>query len=330
MTYEQAYVKRNPGYIAESAAHTGNVRRAGSEPTQRTAVRTRVYPSADPQAAQLVNKLRGRGSANMQSILRATSTDLMQNAYNSVPQINTTESARIQRQRGGVQHTQPVTGTAQKRADIQKPEINTYYSPYSSVNRPDTDARPNGNIQQPRNGAQQPAQKPVQNPARKAAVAPASNGIVKRSVHTDVTRAQSAERIHTQGVEYSVKRVPFFKTAVITLLLFCMFFMVIFSVAKNFEYRKEVAALQTKVDELSDRAAALRLAVEERDDLAAIEERAREIGMVKSSQVETKYISLENSDTIENFSSESESGLGSLTTMLNAMGRSLSRFFGDN
>lgn len=103
-------------------------------------------------------------------------------------------------------------------------------------------------------------------------------------------------------------------------------FLMIHSVVQNFEYQNEIAELQTKLDTLNKQADSLRLDLEKRDDLAEIERRAEEIGMIKSNSIEEKYISLGNSDIIENFGTDKDE-YGSFTTMLSAVSRRLSKFF---
>ena len=110
-------------------------------------------------------------------------------------------------------------------------------------------------------------------------------------------------------------------------LLSLIFFLMVHSIVKNFEYQREISDLESQIEVLNVRAAELRLELEARDDIAEIERRAEEIGMIKSGKVEEKYISLDNSEIIENFTRD-EDGYGSFTTMLSAVSRQLSKFLG--
>ncbi len=274
----------------------------------------REYPGADYATTQLVTKLRSRGSANAPHH-RAPSSDLMQDAYKTVP-------------------TRPTANVREV-----APTLNDKYSPYSDVNvsaaRRQPQARPVQQTQvkqpqaRPAAGVQRPPHRqntaiaaserkaPVKTPVKRA---PASTEVKFRRPAAGTQIAESGPR------EVALKNVPFPKLVFMILMFAIIIFLMIQSVVQNFEYQREITALQAELDSLNSRAESLRLDLEERDDLAEIERRAEEIGMIKSNSIEEKYISLNHSDIIENFGTE-EDDYGPVTTMLSAVSRRLSKFF---
>ncbi len=305
--------------------------------------RVRVYPVADNASMELVAKLRARKPVSGENLNRARSEDLMQNAYKTVP-------AR--------------TAQRSEAANVSEvsPRFNSNYSAYSSVNRAALEeakkreaearaARP-ANVRpantrpanaRPANArpasataasarpsavsavgkapASRPAAKPA--PLKKAPVAAASmvKEVKFRTPGASEQLAESGPR------EVLFKRVPFPRFAVMILLIAVIFFLMVQSIMRNFEYKQEIGRLESQLSSLNDRAEELRLELEERDDLAELERLAEEIGMIKDASVDEKYISLENSDVIENFGGDKED-LGPVTTMLSAVNRQLSRFLG--
>lgn len=303
-----------------------NINQAASRRPVASEVR-REYPGADYATTQLVTKLRARGSANAPHH-RALSSDLMQDAYKNLPQ-------RSGRQAANVRETAPV--------------LDNKYSPYSDVNitaakkaqsqnktasaskthqRP-VQTRATGAAQQaPRQRAAVPAARPQERVSaeRKASV---KSPAARTNAPADVKfrRPAAGTQLAESGPrEVALKTVPFPKLVFLILMFAIILFLMIQSVVQNFEYQREIASLQAELDSLNSRADSLRLDLEERDDLAEIERRAEEIGMIKSNSIEEKYISLEHSDIIENFGDENDD-YGSFTTMLSAVSRRLSKFF---
>lgn len=304
------------------------------KPNTRSAApaRVRVYPDADYASSQLVTKLRARKPVSGENLNRARSEDLMQNAYKTMP----TKNAARRAQAANVSEVAP--------------RFNNNYSAYSSVNkaaaeearkreaeararsahaaRPVTSAgsaaantRPAQSAVSKAPVAARPMAKPA--PVKKAPVA--ASAMVKevkfRNSGVSEQLAESGPR------EVLYKRVPFPRFAVMILLIAVIFFLMVQSIMKNFEYKQEISRLESQLSDLNDRAEELRLELEERDDLAELERLAEEIGMIKDASVDEKYISLENSDVIENFTKDKED-LGPVTTMLSAVNRQLSRFLG--
>lgn len=309
------------------------------KPNTRSAApaRVRVYPDADYASSQLVTKLRARKPVSGENLNRARSEDLMQNAYKTMPTKNTARR---------VQATANVSEVA--------PRFNNNYSAFSSVNRAaveearkrEAEARAkSAHAVRPVASTRPAAAKPIARPgmaktdAGRMAVAsrpmakpaPVKKAPVAASAMVKEVKFRNSgvsEQLAESGPrEVLYKRVPFPRFAVMILLIAVIFFLMVQSIMRNFEYKQEIAILESQLSDLNDRAEELRLELEERDDLAELERLAEEIGMIKDASVNEKYISLENSDVIENFTTEKEN-LGPVTTMLSAVNRQLSRFLG--
>lgn len=306
-----------------------NVQQNMTQATSRRAVTPAVRrecPVADYNTSQLVTKLRARGSANAPQ-LRAPSSDLMQNAYKTVPRKNTRQAANVQE---------------------MSPVLDSKYSPYSDVNvtavkkaqaqraknAVGSGARPAGQRQPEARPAQRRAPETKKSAERSVSASktyPAHRNVPaqKRPAPQQVkfrSPAQNAQLAESGPREVAFKSVPFPKLVFMVLMFAVVIFLMIHSVVQNYEYKNEIAELQTQLETLNKQADSLRLGLEERDDLAEIERRAEEIGMIKSNSIEEKYISLANSDVIEKFGTENED-YGSFTTMLSAVSRRLSKFF---
>ncbi len=311
-----------------------NSQRENRQPNRRPSAQPvrRVYPGADDMTSQFVAKLRTRSAADRQSQNnRATSSALMQDVYKTVP----------------ARHSESANAKGERRAPAANvsaaPEVrDNRYSPYSNVNVNAENAAKRREAQnrtapQPQARANVAATRPVQ---QKQQVASARRQGSAPRVHTGAKNAPAPVEVKFRGFdtsgqmaesgprEVAFKRVPFPKFIVIILMLALVFFLMVHSIMKNFEYQQQIDMLESQLSELNDRAEELRLELEERDDLAEIERLAEEIGMIKNAGVDEKYISLDNSDIIENFVSE-ENDYGTFTTMLSAVSRQLSRFLGD-
>ncbi len=297
MTYERVNGKQN--------MNTASRRPIASE------VR-REYPGADYATTQLVTKLRSRGSANAPH-LRAPSSDLMQDAYKSVPQAH--------RSAANVREASPV--------------INNKYSPYSDVN---VTAVKNAQAKMPAAETRQSAPRAQVRPNVNANTRSTEEARAQRNVQAVPVKRQPAPQKRVERTrggaqlpesgprEVAFKSVPFPRLVFIILMFAVIIFLMIQSVVQNYEYQREITSLQTQLENLSSRSESLRLELEERDDLAEIEHRAEEIGMIKSNSIDEKYISLDHSDVIEHFGSEDDE-YGSFATMLSAVSRRLSKFF---
>lgn len=291
----------------------------------------RVYPGADDMTSQFVTKLRTRSAADRQSQKdRATSSALMQNAYKTVPACRP-ESANAKGERRAPAAN--VTAAPSVR--------DNRYSPYSTVNvKAENAAKKREAQSRTVTPSQTRANVVSTRPARqKQQVAAARRQESTPRAHTGTKNAPAPVQVKFRGFdasgqmaesgprEVAFKRVPFPKFIIMILLLALIFFLMVHSIMKNFEYQQQIDMLESQLSELNDRAEELRLELEERDDLAEIERLAEEIGMIKNAGVDEKYISLDNSDIIENFVSE-ENDYGTFTTMLSAVSRQLSRFLG--
>ncbi|MBE6631606.1 MAG: hypothetical protein E7623_02770 [Ruminococcaceae bacterium] len=104
-------------------------------------------------------------------------------------------------------------------------------------------------------------------------------------------------------------------------LVFTAFFMVILiDFVKINEFTIEIAEMRAAVEDLEEEKKELSLAIESKNDLIAIERRAKELGMVKKDQVDKEYIEGENDDKIEMSIPSEENKVNSLFTLLNALG----------
>ncbi len=304
MTYERVNGKQNMNTAARRPA---------------ASAARREYPGADYATTQFVTKLRSRGSANAPHA-RTASSDLMQNAYKIVPQ----------------RQVRPNTANVREADHV----LNNKYSPYSDVNvsaakkaqAPVQQRRPQNTVrsEEARQSAHVSRQaRPASNiaPVKKQQAVTGVPAVKQSASAVKMPRPSAGTQLAESGPrEVAVKRVPFPRLVLMILMFAVIIFLMIQSVVQNFEYQREITSLQAQLDNLNNRSESLRLELEERVDLAEIEHRAEEIGMIKSNSIEEKYISLKHSDIIENFGSEKDE-YGSLTTMLSAVSRRLSKFF---
>lgn len=312
-----------------------NMIQATSRRTVTPAAR-HACPAADYNTSQLVTKLRSRGSANAPH-LRAPSSDLMQDAYKNMPQKNSRQAANVHEMSPVLDNKyspySDVNVTAVKkaqaqRANAQKQNVQQNIRNASQANGHAKTAQPRASAPSDRN--RQPQTSAVQRQERERKAAPTrATGASRQPAPREVKfrhTAPSAQLAESGPREVAFKSVPFPKLVFMILMFAVIVFLMIHSVVQNFEYQNEIAELQTKLDTLNKQADSLRLDLEKRDDLAEIERRAEEIGMIKSNSIEEKYISLGNSDIIENFGTDKDE-YGSFTTMLSAVSRRLSKFF---
>lgn len=320
----------------------------------------RHYPGADYATTQFVDKLRHR-SAESQSLSKVTSSDLMKDVYKTVPvqQMNRMPAANVNEIVPGydAKYSQYSTVNvnamkeAKKREEmarrsvgangiVQNARVNNTMGnpnarrPAASPARRPAASTPRQNV----NGQQNPTVKTAQpvrgenrRPVKSTAAVPVKRQAPVKAVEPVNVRFRSPDasgQIAESGPREALyKKIPFPKIAVVILLLSLIFFLMVHSIVKNFEYQREISDLESQIEVLNVRAAELKLELEARDDIAEIERRAEEIGMIKSGKVEEKYISLDNSEIIENFTRD-EDGYGSFTTMLSAVSRQLSKFLG--
>lgn len=321
------------------------------------------YPGADYKTIRLVEKFHHR-TAESQSLNRTASSDIMQDIYRSAPQNTSAKmpAANVNELIPGYDqkysqysnvNVQAVKAAQEREAmnrmsragsaayPIQRSAAQTSYAKDNAKRENPANKAKNNTVSRPnvKQNAMHPAAKSAvkntkpnvnanpnvhQNVNVKHNVPAKRSGAVNVRFRSPDAMSQMAESGPREAL---YRKVPFPKLAIMVLMLSLIFFLMVHSIVKNFEYQREIAELESQLDTLNERAAELKLELEERDDLAELERRAEEIGMIKSGKVEEKFISLDNSDIIENFG-EDEKGYGSLTTMLSAVSRQLSKFLG--
>ena len=113
-----------------------------------------------------------------------------------------------------------------------------------------------------------------------------------------------------------------FPIATITLTVICtlLAMIMVYSFTQKHEATAELAALEATVAQLSAENQELNLALEEKDNLALIEQLARnEYGMVGEEELQKRYLSLSTSDYVRSL--EAEAGKpGVFATILSAIG----------
>lgn len=114
-----------------------------------------------------------------------------------------------------------------------------------------------------------------------------------------------------------------------------MVMIIIYSFAQIYEYTIDISTLEKKVSTLEKKEAELKLDLEIRDDIRAIESIATgTIGMVKSDLVQKRFVSLNDKDDkieifvdlTENTNSESSSPLNKISTLLSAVSENFGQF----
>ncbi|MCD8055724.1 MAG: septum formation initiator family protein [Clostridiales bacterium] len=305
----------------------------GGNQINRTGAAVVSYPAADDRTAALVTKLRMRGGMNL-SHSRQTTSERMKNVYEASSSLD--ERAAV--------------GTPTRQ---RMPVTDEKYSPYSNINmaamnemrlreserdmrrmeRPEVVGVP-----QQRSAAQQRAARVSAPPANRRGSRPQSASPAKKSgAVTSAKKPEGGMRSARKKIpameagprEVAFRRVPLPKLSLLLILMAVVFFFMINSILQNYQYKRELADIQDEYDELASYAAELELSLEDRYDMTYIEEAAAELGMVKSSQVEEKYISLDLSDFVEIYSSDDDVSDGSATTLLSTLAKQLSKFLND-
>ncbi len=115
------------------------------------------------------------------------------------------------------------------------------------------------------------------------------------------------------------KPFPLGAVVMVTICTLLLMFLVISYVQIN-EYTIEVASLRGELADLVDERKELTLALEEKNDMVAIEAYATEnLGMVKSDQLTKKHISLEQEDKIEVVETEPSQDVTVVTGVMSAI-----------
>lgn len=167
----------------------------------------------------------------------------------------------------------------------------------------------------------------------------ARNTALKTALKTEKKRIK-AERAKTKRLELdneikeTKNRVS---VSMIMIMAICtlMVMIIIYSSAQVYEYTIEISTLEKKVSTLEKKEAELKLDLEIRDDIRAIESIATgTIGMVKSDLVQKRFVSLNDKDDkieifvdlTENTNSESSSPLNKISTLLSAVSENFGQF----
>ncbi len=273
---------------------TGTGRRQ-AQTEKRISYVERSYPGADANTAKLVNKLRHRGVTDPRAAQRMTSSALIEDAYRVMPERQQSKS------------------------------FDNNYSPYSNVNAEAMREERERRAEARRNAAMR-AQQKAPRPANRSGAAIAA----RRESHVpERRRPENGQLLESGPREVAVRRVPVPKFAFLIIFVSVVLFFMVQSIVSNFEQKREIEKLQNTVDALEQKRDELLSELEDRDDLAYVEDRAEELGMIKDNQTGGKYIDLSEGDFIENYGGGDEAG-GALTTMLSAIGRRLSHLFGGN
>lgn len=293
----------------------------------------RVCPAADDNTARLVNKLKHRGITDTTYSVRATSDALIEDEYKSAqgvgmqkrplefdnnysPYSNVNAAAAAEAKRRAAERraqtarerVMSAQGTSSMQPRVQRAATAASVTSYKT--RAATEART----------SQRTQAAPMQR-SRGRKMSPMSSDNVARVKFDNGQLADSGPR------EVAQRRVPFPKFAIALLMVFVVMFFMVQSIVRNYEYKQQISDLQAQRDELSEKLSLLRTDLDERIDVSYIEEEASKIGLVKGSQKDEKYIDLSGADVVENYESGDE-GYGTLSTLLSAMSKILSHFFG--
>lgn len=342
--------------------YNGRVARGnkGVRPNAVVAPSIRQYPAADAGTAILVDKLRSRSSKTIYTIRWQNTSDLVKMAYATMPTsyqstpVNNNRNINMNENKSNIARTAPARTTANVAtnsnipasvsAQAKKAGAGVQRQPCAAAVTPSgrvinksanervnervnarTSARANAPMNQPR--PLTTSQKKRHNPS-------AINGrgypVSRANSISEQKRTHNGDRAYANAHGHyhaAVAKKPM-PIMTLSLIILCaaLLMMIIYSAMQNYQYKNEIAELQTKLTSLKAEAEDLRLSLEARDDLAEIERRAVEIGMVKTGQVEQRYINIGASDAVENMKTDKNEPT-TLATMFSAFGRTLSRFF---
>jgi len=170
-----------------------------------------------------------------------------------------------------------------------------------------TAAAPTVNPKKPQ--AKKPPKKQTKNtsvsaPVKKKVTAPAAKKKspvkAKPAVKTKEAKAAAKEEkpnVHTIK-DRSVVPIPF-TIIFIAVIATIMFMAIIMSFVNINEYTIKNDSLQVKIGRLEKEYKELSFSLEKKNNLRVIEQRAKELGMVKLDQLQKEYISIKNEDRIE-------------------------------
>ena len=111
-------------------------------------------------------------------------------------------------------------------------------------------------------------------------------------------RAANWVRVGGRKDEVRVKSKPFPKGVLLAAVVFtAMILMIVFSLAQIHEFKKEISGLEADRADLHMQISQMSVELDLKNDIRVIEQTAREdYGMVRSSQVETRYINIAGGD----------------------------------
>lgn len=158
----------------------------------------------------------------------------------------------------------------------------------------------------------------------------------KASAHRENSRKKAAEKASVfskhwfpnllagRKDEVKVKSEPISKSKIVAIILSAaVLLMIIFSLSELNSFKNDISELEDKKIELNSEAAQLYLDIDRKNDVKKIEQIATEdIGMVKSNQVQSKYISLSAGDRVEIINGENgdATDYGVFSTLLSTFG----------
>lgn len=124
--------------------------------------------------------------------------------------------------------------------------------------------------------------------------------------------------------EVKVKSTPFSKSLIVTILLAAaIVLMIIFSLSEINSFKQDITSLESQREELKGKIEQLNLDIDRKNDVRTIEQKAtQDIGMVKSNQVQSKYISLYEGDRVEVVKNDGDEtkDYGIFSTLLSTFG----------
>ncbi len=187
----------------------------------------------------------------------------------------------------------------------------------------------NNNNQRARNGAPtynrtsaNPTKGNRPSSGTRAANLPAARKVSKFSMLRKSIRPMLLVKQDNVATVKAATRKPFPVSAVVMVTLCTMLLMItVMSYVQINEYTIEVASLRRELSDLAGIKKDLTLALEEKNDMLAIEQYATEnLGMVKADQLTKKHISLEQEDKVEVVETEPSEDVTVVSSVMSAIG----------
>lgn len=133
------------------------------------------------------------------------------------------------------------------------------------------------------------------------------------------------ERVSTVKTKNS-RPFPVGAVVIVTICTLLLMFTV-FSYVQINEYTIEVASLRGELSTLVETRKDLELSLEEKNDMVMIEEKASELGLVKSDQLSKKHISLDQEDKIEVVETEPGEDMTVVSSVMSAIASNFQGFW---